>query len=114
MANLRWDIRSIYLYMVCLITLVIFIFAVSNLAGNLVELVYPRPYYQDPYSKPGVEETSAADKAKMMEYQQEQDRYYAVKGGIESGILVLVSVPVYLYHWRRIEKGSIDPKESDV
>ncbi len=101
----KWNIRNIYLYLVCLITLVIFIFAISHMASGLVEIFYQRPvanYYEKPSTDSNVDDK--ANREKMVEIQRQQDRYYAIKRTIESGIMIFVVVPIYIYHWRKIEK----------
>ena len=39
----RWNIRSIYLYLVCLVTLIMLIFGTAGLVRNVAELIYRQP-----------------------------------------------------------------------
>ncbi len=39
----RWGVRSLYLYLVCLVTLVMAIFAAVQMVRSGVELLYPAP-----------------------------------------------------------------------
>ena len=39
----RLTLRNVYLYLVCLVTLVISVFAAVNLVRNTVALLYPTP-----------------------------------------------------------------------
>jgi hypothetical protein len=44
---------------------------------------------------------------KEMERQAASDRYYRIRQLINSLAMVLVALPVYLYHWRRIQHGPV-------
>ncbi|WP_238013269.1 hypothetical protein KZZ52_28070 [Dactylosporangium sp. AC04546] len=98
----RFSLRNLYLYLVCLITLVISIFAAVNVVRSAAELLYPEPGY---YVKLPMEEPDmGADQQQRLERaaraaQQRQ----AVLGLISSGALLLIAGPVYAYHWRRIQ-----------
>ncbi|WP_327004762.1 hypothetical protein OHA72_58690 [Dactylosporangium sp. NBC_01737] len=98
----RFSLRNLYLYLVCLITLVISIFAAVNLVRSAVELFYPDPgyYIPAPVKDPsfGPEEQERLDRA-ARDSQQRQ----SVLGVISSGALLLIAGPVYFYHWRRIQ-----------
>lgn len=86
----RASLRSVYLYLICLVTLVISIFAGVSVVRNAVELVYPDPGYY------GVE--------REYEQQAEQSqRRSAVVGLVGSSSMLLIAGPVYLYHWRRVQ-----------
>lgn len=99
----RFLLRNIYLYLVCLISLVITIFAAVNLVSAVVELLYPDPGYSfyeptmgsapDPIGQ-AVRDAAALDSA----------RRQAVLGLVSSGTMLLIAVPVYFYHWRRVQR----------
>jgi len=46
-----WEPRSVYLYIVCLITLVMVLFSVVNIVRASVELIYPEPQRAMPVIK---------------------------------------------------------------
>ena len=105
-----WSARNIYLYLVCLITLVMFIFATVNLVRAAVELFYPEPepvpYYSVPAIKEG--ETPPQPDEMQIEAQRESMRRSTVRRAVlslvGSGTMLLLAVPIYLYHWRKIER----------
>ncbi len=103
MASSRWSLRNIYLYLVCLITLIMVIVAAVGLVRSTVELVYPDPgyYYSGPIEKEGAR-TEADIKAEQ-EAQEEQSRRQAVLNLVGNGAMLLVAGPLYIYHWRKIE-----------
>jgi hypothetical protein len=99
----RFLLRNIYLYLVCLISLVITIFAAVNLVSAIVQLVYPDPgyYLYAPAHESGVDPAEqAAREAAALESANRQ----AVLSLVSAGTMLLIAVPVYLYHWRRVQR----------
>jgi hypothetical protein len=98
----RLTLRNLYLYLVCLITLIIAIFAAVNLVRTTVELLYPDPGYYGivPAKEPGV---SAEDQRRLEQAGRDSQRRQAVLGLVGSGTMLLIAVPVYAYHWRRVQ-----------
>ncbi len=110
----KWNIRNVYLYLVCLITLIMLIVAVINLGNSLLGLVYPEPpyYIEKPVAPTPEDETRWED---QRELQQSQQRYYSIKRSIESLIMIVIVLPIYMYHWRKIEaEQSSDTGSSQV
>jgi Ca2+/Na+ antiporter len=104
MSKDRWSLRNIYLYLVCLITLIMVIVAVVNAVRATVELVYPDPgYYDVPIEKGGTSGLTQEQIDKQRETQLEQSRRQAVLNLVGAIAMVLVAGPLYVYHWRKIE-----------
>lgn len=101
-----WSLRNLYLYLVCLITLVIVIFASVNLVRAVVELVYPDPgyYITVPMSTDGKPTADKAELELQQKSQIEQTTRYSVLSLVSSGMLLLVAGPLWIYHWRKIER----------
>jgi len=99
----RLTLRNLYLYLVCLVTLVMSIFATVSLVRGTVELLYPDPgYYAYSETKePGV---SDAELQRRERSARESQRRQAVLSLVGSGTLLLVAGPVYAYHWRRVQR----------
>lgn len=111
----RFTLRNMYLYLVCLITLVISIFAAVNLVRSTVELLYPDPGYYGyvprcAESKPGQACTPAEEAAFAVEQKRiekltrDSQRRQAVLSIVGSATTLAIAVPVYIYHWRRIQE----------
>jgi hypothetical protein len=99
----RLTLRNVYLYLVCLITLVISIFAAVSLVRNTVELLYPDPGYygvEAPAKEPGI---SAEEQQRRQQAARDSQRRQAVLGLVGSGTLLLIAGPLYAYHWRRVQ-----------
>jgi hypothetical protein len=98
----RFSLRNIYLYLVCFVTLLIAIFAAVNLVRSTVELAYPDPYYYGPV----IERDGGIDPAEQERQERaarDSQRRNAILGLVTSGTFLLIAVPVYGYHWRRIQ-----------
>lgn len=105
--------RRIYLYLVCLITLVMAIVATVNTVKSVVELAYPEPVqaiYPKPVLPESVEDSQAEIAARQAEVknQMENQRLWAQRRAVlnlvSGGTMLLLAVPIYVYHWRKIER----------
>lgn len=104
MASSRWSLRNIYLYLVCLITLIMVIVAAVGLVRSTVELIYPDPgyYYSEPI-KEGADGLTQEEIDRQRQQQEEQSRRQAILNLVGNGAMLLVAGPLYVYHWRKIE-----------
>lgn len=99
----RLTLRNLYLYLVCLITLVISIFAAVNLVRSTVELLYPDPGYYG-FEAPGRDAGMTEEEWEREEERaRDSQRRQAVLGLVGSGTTLLIAGPLYLYHWRRVQ-----------
>ncbi|SNR83032.1 hypothetical protein [Blastococcus mobilis] len=104
----RLTLRNAYLYLVCLITLVVSIFAAVQLVRSAVGLAYPDPGYYGYYGYPApVDESSDAISEEELRRQEDlardSQRRQEVLGLVGSGTTLLIAGPLYLYHWRRVQ-----------
>jgi len=105
-----WTPRSIYLYMVCLITLVMMIVGSVNLIKAGTEMAYPqpRPYPQYAIKMPDAEPLDAEAEARFCEEQQAAEREWARRNAVLSmvgnGALLVIAAPLYRYHWRQVQR----------
>lgn len=102
----RTSLRSAYLYLVCLVTLVMLIFASVNAVRHAVELLYPDPgafAYEPVYGPEGKEEISDEAREARVQAFQDAERRRSVLGLVGAGTLLLLAGPAYRYHWRRVQ-----------
>lgn len=93
------DWRSLYLYAVCLITLMVCLFSLVSLIRSGVNVAYPDPAYVDPYAtKPQV------DSAVIAAQVEDQNQRQAVKSAIDAVTTLIIAGPLYVYHWRLARK----------
>ncbi len=105
----RLTLRNVYLYLVCLITLVVSLFAAVQLVRGAVGLAYPDPgYYGGYYGYPppvdeSGEQISEAELERQEEIARDSQRRQEILGLVSSGTTLLIAGPLYLYHWRRVQ-----------
>lgn len=109
------NIRTIYLYLVCLITLFMVIGGLIFTINSITEYIFPdnyRDYYYD-YIDESFEngKVSIEDYEKYIELNKYQDELKQknrqreqLKEIIYSASVFIVALPIYLYNWRKIEK----------
>ena len=100
----------------CLITLIISIFAAVNLVRSTVELLYPDPNYYG-YSEPvradgTVDGLSKAERRRQEEAGRDSQRRQAVLGLVGSATTLVIAVPLYAYHWRRVQ-SELPPRSAE-
>jgi hypothetical protein len=95
----RVDWRSLYLYAVCLITLLVVLFGTVALINSIMNAVFPDPVYIDVYAKP-----ENAPSAALLAQQEEANQIRAIKSIFTSFSTVAIALPLYLYHWRWVRK----------
>ncbi len=105
-----WSLRNIYLYVVCLITLVMVILATVQVVRSAVELIYPEPEQPSVprLVAPGERPIDPEAEAQLAEEQRAVQRQWNVRNAVlnlvRNGAMLLVAGPLYLYHWRKIER----------
>ena len=95
------DWRSLYLYAVCLITLLVVLFSTVSLINSIMNAVFPDPAYVDPYLKA----ENAPDPA-LLQQQEDNNQRQALKNIFTTFSTMAIAAPVYLYHWRQARKTS--------
>jgi hypothetical protein len=95
----RIDWRSLYLYAVCLITLMVCLFSLVSFIRSGVNVAYPDPAYVDPYAT-----APKVDSAVIAEQVKDQNQRQAVKSMIDSVTTLIIAGPLYVYHWRLARK----------
>jgi hypothetical protein len=95
----RIDWRSLYLYAVCLITLMVCLFSLVSLIRSGINVAYPDPAYVDPYAT-----APKVDSAVIAAQLKDQNQRQAVKSMIDALTTLIIAGPLYIYHWRLTRK----------
>jgi hypothetical protein len=95
------DWRSLYLYAVSLITLLVCLFTVISLINRGLDLIVLDAGYVDPYA---AQNDPKIDPEVIKQANIDQNRRNAIRGITSSLVTLLVTVPVYLYHWKMVRK----------
>ena len=100
----RFTLRNLYLYLVCLITLVVALFAAVQFVRSTVSLLYPDPGYYGWYA-PTDDAGGLTEEEQQRQEQLASDsqRRQSVLDMVSAGTTLLITAPLYVYHWRRIQ-----------
>ena len=93
------DWRSLYLYAVSLITLLICLFTLISLIKSGFDLAVPDVGYVDPYAING---ETKIDPEVIRAANIDQNRRNSIRNIFGSIITLAVTAPVYIYHWRKV------------
>jgi len=95
------DWRSLYLYAVCLVTLLVVLFSTVALVNAIVNFAFPDPAYVDPYAT----KANMPDPA-LLQQQEDNSERQALKNIFTTFSTMAIATPVYIYHWRQARKTS--------
>ncbi|MEY3685357.1 MAG: hypothetical protein RJB00_307 [Actinomycetota bacterium] len=98
----RIDWYSLYIYAVCLVTLLICLFSLVSVVRGIVDALWPDPGYFDPYSVP---KDSALSPDQIKENLTENNQRQALKGIVNSLTTLIIAGPIYLMHWRLAKRS---------
>ena len=104
----RVTVRNLYLYLVCLVTLVVSLFAAVQLVRSTVALLYPDPagyygYYGYPVPVEDGSTPSPEEQERQEQLARDSQRHQAVLDVVGSATTLLIAGPLYAYHWRRVQ-----------
>ena len=106
MATDRLTLRNVYLYLVCLITLVVSLFAAVSLVRSAVGLFYPDPgyyAYYEPAPGSGERPERGGDPSARRRRRRTRSGVRRCSSVVSSATTLLIAGPLYVYHWRRIQ-----------
>ncbi len=111
-----WQLKTIYLYLISFVTLMMIIFGFISFVNNLARFAFPtnynyyptlmeieREYINNKQETPPISELEQIREERMA-YDQNRDRIYLLRDLIGSITVWLIPIPFYLFHWRKIEK----------
>jgi len=122
-----WSVKNLYYYLVCLVTLFMFVGGAISSVNNAMQMILPdKPnvpifytYYPDyrpefesqVFDPPPLEELEArrAEQENMDDYY----RGYSTRRLLNSMAFMIIAAPVYIYHWRRIGMTAEQRGDSD-
>jgi hypothetical protein len=97
--NDRVDWRSLYIYAVCLITLLVVLFSTVSLINSIMNAIFPDPAYIDVYASP-----ESKPSVELLAQQEENNQVRAFKSIFTTFTTIAIAGPLYLYHWRTARK----------
>ena len=93
---------SLYIYAVCLVTLLTCLFSLVSVVRGIVDALWPDPGYFDPYSVP---KDSALSADQIKENLTENNQRQAVKSMVNSLTTLIIAGPIYFMHWRLAKRA---------
>ena len=107
-------LRSIYLYLVSFVALMMILIGLIFTAQSITDVLFPTNYYYAPIppektSGMTEEELKKIEQENKMNEQNEKMNYLnqimqSKKSVAKSVAVVIVALPTFVYHWRKIEK----------
>lgn len=100
-------LRNIYLYLVSFVALMMIIIGLIFTVQNITDVMFPTNYY---YEALPIEKTGNMNDADKKLYEENQKRNeqnqktQSKKNVAKSVAVVIVALPTFAYHWRKIEK----------
>jgi hypothetical protein len=92
--------RTVYLYVVCLVMLVIGVLAAVVLVRSTLEIAYPDP--TPSFSWTAYTPTEFLSGDQQLELQTDVQRRSAIRDAATAGTALLLAGGVFAFHWRRV------------
>lgn len=109
----NFSLKKIYLYFFSALGLILVIIAGTRMISLTLKtfvLTEADVYYEYP-SRPVTTPSATPSESDIKEYQAKQQTSQRQRELAESLSMILVGLPVYLYHWRAVKKVMEDEKE---
>ena len=99
-------LRNVYLYLVSFVSLMMMLIGVIFTVQNITDVIFPTNYY---YETLPTEKTGGLSVEEQKNY--EENRNIESKKNVAKSIaVVIVALPTFAYHWRKIEKEKNEQK----
>lgn len=111
-----WQLKSIYLYLVCFVTLMMIVFGFITFLNNTARLAFPvdyayrqtlmdveREYISQNRPVPPIAELEEIRTERLLRDQQ-NERTRTLRDLAGSFAVWLIPIPFYLYHWRKVKE----------
>jgi len=117
--------REIYFYIICMVSIIIFIVGIVQVYDGAINYVKPTTYLTKPsvasmYSQEQYKNLTAQEIDKLIQdeinasIQNEKDM--AFKNLLRGVLLVIISIPLFAFHWRKAQqmwKFVLESKDSE-
>ena len=117
----RVYIREIYFYIVCLIALILFIVGIVTIFDSAINYVKPATYisraallpaYENQYAWLSEEEIDRLIEEEI-QLSIDNEKTFALKGLFRGSIFIIISIPLFIIHWRKAQAMWRMPTESE-
>lgn len=100
-------LRNVYLYLVSFVALMMILIGLIFTVQNITDVLFPTNYYYNsvPIEKSqGLTEEEKKANEENQRISDQNQRTQSKKSVAKSVAVVLVALPTFAYHWRKIEK----------
>lgn len=100
-------LRSIYLYLVSFVALMMILIGLIFTVQNITDVLFPTNYYYSPIpaeKTPGMTEEELKKIEQENKLNEQNQIMQSKKSVAKSVAVVIVALPTFVYHWRKIEK----------
>jgi len=117
--------REIYFYIICLVSIIIFIVGLVMTYDGTINYVKPTTYLTKPsvasmYSQEQYKNLSSSEIDKLVDEEinanLQNERNLAFKNLLRGVLLVVISIPLFIFHWRRAQQMwvlSLETKDNE-
>ncbi|MDW7740571.1 MAG: hypothetical protein SCJ97_11050 [Bacillota bacterium] len=113
----EWSIKNLYFYLVCLVTLFLFVGGAISAINSGMQLALPDkpnvpiiyvyyPEYREGAEQPHFDPPPLEELERRRAEQEKSDIYYqgyTKRSLLNSIALMIIAVPFYLYHWKKVK-----------
>ena len=113
----EWSIKNLYFYLVCLVTLFLFVGGAISGVNSAMQLAFPNkpnvplvytyyPEYKENLSEPVFNPPPIEELAERRAEQERMESFYqgyTKRSLLNSIALMIIAAPFYLYHWKRVK-----------
>lgn len=106
-------IRIIYLYIVSFITLGMLVGGIISFVNSVTEYFYPTDYIffrEENVDKYDYKEYSLIDESET-QIEKENARIRQIKEIATNTAIIVVAIPLYIYHWKKVQTERIEGGE---
>lgn len=106
-------LRNVYLYLVSFVTLIMILLGTIFTVQNITDVIFPTNYYYDVTPAEKFDSLSETEKKAYEESQKraETNRQLENKKNVAKSVsVVVVALPAFIYHWRKIEREKLEQK----
>lgn len=108
----KLNIRDLYFYLVCFMSIVIFVMGMVQGVENLLDIVYPdpdSPWVIEKYDRQIEEGKMTPQEAQhkieeMQRLERERNRVRNIKELAQNIVMIGVAIPLFAIHWKHASK----------
>ena len=106
----KFNVRNLYFYLVCFMSIIIFVMGTVQAVGNFLDIMYPDPdgpWIIERFDKQVEEGMMTSEEAEkkaeeMRRLERERMKVHNIKDLAQNITMIVIAIPLFLVHWRRV------------